>query len=152
MELVVELTTYSHLEQNFRIGGTIPPIPTSDHLYLPGYYVIESRGTFLPRPLYFDTPSPFSATLTQILCVPTQLSTIRDASLKATVNIVSASSVGWIYCLVPGRTLRACPHITSAIDLTENFASAARPLCACVPAYIFKNHIKLFEYRTEISA
>ena len=58
----------------------------------------------------------------------------------------------WIYCLVPGRTLRACLRITSAIDLTENFASAAHPLCVCVPTYIFKNHIQLFEYRTEISA
>jgi hypothetical protein len=56
--------------------------------------------------------------------------------------MVSASSVGWIYCLVPGRTLRACPHITSAIDLTENFASAALPLCVCVPTYIFKNQIQ----------
>jgi hypothetical protein len=59
---------------------------------------------------------------------------------------VSASSVGWIYCPVPGRTLRACPHITSAVDLTENFANAAHSLCVCVPTYIFKNHIQMYEY------
>jgi hypothetical protein len=152
MEQVVELNTHIHLEHSLRIGGAIPPIPSSDFLYLPGYYVIKCRGTFPPRPSYFDMPSPFGATLTQILCVPTQLSTIRDARLKATLNIVSALSVGWIYCLVPRRKLRACPHIISAIDLTENFASAAHPLCVCVPTYVFKNHIQLFEYRTEVSA
>lgn len=116
MEWVVELTTHTHLEHRLRIGGAIPPpIPNNDYLYLPGYYVFENQDTVLPRPWYFDMPSPFGATLTQILCVLTQLSTVRNAGLKATVNIVSASSVGWIYYPVPGRTLCACPHITSAI-------------------------------------